>query len=42
MTPISDSDRVLLTHIAKCIARVREYTRGERRIFSGRKWSRTR
>ncbi len=35
MTPTSDSDRVLLTHIAECIDRVRGYTRGERGVFFG-------
>lgn len=33
MTPNVESDLLLLRHISKCIARVREYTGGERSAF---------
>ena len=33
MKPDTQSDRVLLEHIRECIARLREYTGGERAAF---------
>lgn len=35
MTPGSESDRVLLEHILRCIERVRDYTEGDRARFFG-------
>ncbi len=35
MTPSSDADRALLTHIAECLARIAEYTGGSESTFMG-------
>ncbi|MEY6433634.1 DUF86 domain-containing protein [Thioalkalicoccus limnaeus] len=35
MTPVKDSDAVLLRHGADCIERISEYTKGERATFMG-------
>ena len=37
MKPDTRADRVLLEHVLECIARIREYTGGERATFYGSK-----
>lgn len=35
MKPTPESDREHITHMLGCIARIREYTRGQRAVFDG-------